>query len=280
MFDNSSDITDVSFISWVESNNATITGGYKAGEGIKIGDKTIKLVRHGSSLVKEIYNGDTLIYRAFHNYVEGYSNYLLPAQGNGSTFTFPTYSGSNPPGEYFDHYLFKGQTYYPGDTYIYEDNPFLAVDKSLFSGETPYYYPDHITAIYSSSGGGGGSSKTSYYRINVTGVSGIWVSGSGYNIYVETRQVDGSTTTNTNVTIPYFTAGLSGFTYDGKTFRRVGIIEQPEWGKYPNNSTSTPGLISSGNIVENYSLAKNQVVKREFFEIYLCSNDGKYYYFT
>ena len=137
----------------------------------------------------------------------------------------------------------------------------------------------HMAAFYSSSGsGGGGSSVPSYYRVNVTGVSGIWANGSGYNIYVGTRQVDGSTTASTSVTIPYFTAGLSGFTYGGKTFRQVGIIEEPEWGKYPSSSTTAPGLISSGNIVTNYTLAKNSVVKREFFEVYQ-GNDGKYYYF-
>lgn len=182
VFDNSSDITDTSFISWIESNNATITGGYKAGKGIKIGDKTIKLVRHGFTLVREIYNGDTLIYRAFHNYIEGYSNYLLPAQGNGSTFTFPAYSGSNPPGEYFDHYLFKGQTYYPGDTYTYEDNPFLAEDKSLFSGETPYYYPDHISAVYSSDGGGSGGDTP-------PGIGSVTVVVSGFDVDINDKRV-------------------------------------------------------------------------------------------
>lgn len=262
----------------MESNNATITGGYKAGKGIKIGDKTIKLVRQGFTLIKEIYNGDTLIYRAFHNYVEGYSNYLLPAQGNGSTFTFPAYSGSNPPGEYFDHYVFKGQTYYPGDTYIYEDNPFLAVDKSLFSGETPYYYPDHIAAVYSSNGSGGGTPP---------GTGSVTVSVSGFDVSANNKRIGlgnfrhfegevGSVFTYTINSIydwSGFTRTVEGLTYVGiaeaSSVIRLNMVNwQP--GIEPSlGSTSSPTLVSGtqsrtitirsegmGTVVEYYYIYK------------------------
>lgn len=212
-------------------------------------------MRQGFSLVREIYNGDTLIYRAFHNYIEGYSNYLLPAQGNGSTFTFPAYSGSNPPGEYFDHYLFKGQTYYPGDTYTYEDNPFLAVDQSFFSGETSYYYPDHISAIYSSSGSGSGGDTPS-------GIGSATVLVSGFDVDMNNKRIGlgnfrhfegevGSVFTYTINDIYSwggFTKTVEGLTYVGiaeaSSVRGLNMVNwQP--GIEPSlGSTSTPALVS------------------------------------
>lgn len=104
----------------------------------------------------------------------------------------------------------------------------------------------------------------------------MWADGNGYNVYTETRQVNGSSTATTSVTIPFFTSGLSGFSYDGIAFRAVGIMENPE-GSYPDE-IGTTGMISSGNIVTNYTLAKNAIVIREFFVVY-AGSDGSYYFF-
>lgn len=247
---------------------------------INIGDETVKVIRHGSDLVKEVYSGSDLIYRAFHNFVEGCNgNTLLPAQGNGSRLIIPEHPGDLPPGEYFHYYNFGGNKVRPGNVIIYPENPSIATLQNLGfdNQETPYYYPDHFVAYYSSSPGGEPSTD-SYYRINVTGVSGVWAEGTGYSIDTETRQVNGSSTTTTNVTIPFFDAGVNGFDYDGMTFWKVGIMERPE-GHYPDTIHTLGPLISSGNIVTGYTLEANGIVIREFFVVYKGS-DNSYYFFT
>jgi hypothetical protein len=129
-----------------------------SGKGpVKIGAETIKVIRQGNNLVKEIYSGNCLIYRAFHNFIEGYGAYALPPQGNGSKLILPAYTGGNPPGEYFECYIYTedGSEYYPGDEFIYPDDPEIAEYNNIGfdNQETPYYYPHHFVAYYSSNPG-------------------------------------------------------------------------------------------------------------------------------
>jgi hypothetical protein len=241
---------------------------------INIGGTVIKNIKLGETQIKEVYSGSNLIWRGFHPFVEGYSTAVLPVCGQGATITMPVYQWETPPGEYFDYYIDvrTGEEYYPGDQITFpEDVDVLSYIPDSFP-DSDYVY--HFVASYSSNPGG--ASTDSYYRINVTGVNGVWADGNGYNVYTETRQVNGSSTTSTKVTIPFFTSGLAGFSYNGMSFRAVGIMENPE-GSYPDE-IGTTGMISSGNIVTNYTLAKNAIVIREFFVVY-AGSDGSYYFF-
>lgn len=156
----------------MESNNATITGGYNAGHGIKIGDEHITLVYNGNELIKDIYKDNTLIYRAFQQIVEGYKTSALDPVSNGSSFTFPTNKWGVPSGWKFDGYSFEGAEYQPGDNYTYSDNPYNAVLGSGYNTISPYVYKSRIAVSYTEDTGGdpgGGDDTTVEKMINLSG---------------------------------------------------------------------------------------------------------------
>lgn len=241
------------------------------------GETVINNIKLGESQIREVYRGSNLIWRGFHPFIDGYVSAVLPVCGQGATITLPVYQWEKPPGEYFYSYIDSrtGIEYGEGAQFTFPED----VNALHY---VPNRYPDsdyiYVFRVSYGSSPGGGVTTDSYYRINVTGVSEIWAGGNGYSIYTETRQVNGSSTTTTNVTIPYFSAGIGGFDYDGMTFRIVGIMETPE-GHYPDTIHTSGPLISYGNnIVTDYTLARGEIVTREFYVVY--ESNGSYYFFT
>lgn len=202
---------------------------------INIGDETVKVIRHGSDLVKEVYSGSDLIYRAFHNFVEGCNgNTLLPAQGNGSRLIIPEHPGDPPSGEYFHYYNFGGNKVRPGNVIIYPENPSIATLQNLGfdNQETPYYYPDHFVAYYSSSPGD--DPDTPIEPEPVPGTCIVNIVGFDVNM-------DGVRKT---ITCYKFTEGVQGSSF---SYTLGSIWSQGGFTNAPSGLTITSYYVSSSN---------------------------------